>query len=212
MQDETGTPLTPSAQSTTAPAPDEVQGRSRLFGLLVAVGVLTLLLDQASKVWALATLTPGEPRELVGSLLRLNLIRNPGAAFSLGDGVTWLLTLLALGIVLWVGRAATRVGHRAWALTLGLLLGGAVGNLVDRILREPGFGRGHVVDFIDYFGLFIGNVADIAIVGAAAVGAVLAVRGIPLEGGPHGRHEADHDHDHNTDSDTRATGAGSTDV
>jgi signal peptidase II len=192
MQDETGTPLTPSAQSTTAPAPDEVQGRSRLFGLLVTVGVLTLLLDQGSKVWALSALTPGEPRDLVGSLLRLNLIRNPGAAFSLGDGVTWLLTLVALGIVLWVGRAATRVGDRGWALTLGLLLGGAIGNLIDRILREPGFGRGHVVDFIDYFGLFIGNVADIAIVGAAAFGAVLAVRGIPLEGVTHGRHEAHH--------------------
>lgn len=192
MQDETGTPLTPSAQSTTAPAPDHVQGRSRLFGLLVGVGVLTLLLDQGSKVWALAALTPGEPRELVGSMLRLNLIRNPGAAFSLGDGVTWLLTLVALGIVVWVGRAATRVGHRGWAVTLGLLLGGAIGNLIDRILREPGLGRGHVVDFIDYFGLFIGNVADIAIVGAAGVGAILAVRGIPLEGVTHGRHEADH--------------------
>lgn len=192
MQDERGTPLTPSAHSTTAPAPDEVQGRSRLFGLLVLVGVLTLLLDQGSKAWALGALTPGEPRELVGSVLRLNLIRNPGAAFSLGEGVTWVLTLVALGIVLWVGRAAPRVAHRGWAVTLGLLLGGAVGNLVDRILREPGFGRGHVVDFIDYFGLFIGNVADIAIVGAAAVGAVLAVRGIPLEGVTHGRHEADH--------------------
>ncbi|WP_084109024.1 signal peptidase II [Knoellia aerolata] len=192
MQDETGTPLTPSPQSTTAPARDQVQGRSRLFTLLVGVGVLTLVLDQASKVWALSALTPGQPRELVGSLLRLNLIRNPGAAFSLGDGVTWLLTLVALGIVVWVGRAAIRVGHRGWAITLGLLLGGAVGNLVDRVLRSPGLGRGHVVDFIDYFGLFIGNIADIAIVGAAGYGAVLAVRGIPLEGVTHGRHEAHH--------------------
>ncbi|KGN40240.1 hypothetical protein N801_15320 [Knoellia aerolata DSM 18566] len=158
----------------------------------MGVGVLTLVLDQASKVWALSALTPGQPRELVGSLLRLNLIRNPGAAFSLGDGVTWLLTLVALGIVVWVGRAAIRVGHRGWAITLGLLLGGAVGNLVDRVLRSPGLGRGHVVDFIDYFGLFIGNIADIAIVGAAGYGAVLAVRGIPLEGVTHGRHEAHH--------------------
>ena len=193
MQDEIGTPLTPSPPSTTAPAQDQVHGRSRLFRLLVGVGVLTLVLDQGSKVWALSVLTPGEPRDLVGSLLRLNLIRNPGAAFSLGDGVTWLLTLVALAIVVWVGRAATRVGHRGWALTLGLLLGGAIGNLIDRVVREPGFGRGHVVDFIDYFGLFIGNVADIAIVGAAGFGAVLAVRGIPLEGETHGRHEADPD-------------------
>jgi signal peptidase II len=107
--------------------------------------------------------------------------------------VTWLLTIVALGIVVWVGGAARRVGHRWWAVTLGMLLGGAIGNLIDRILREPGFGRGHVVDFIDYFGLFIGNVADIAIVAAAVLGALLALRGIPLEGVTHGRHEADHD-------------------
>ncbi|WP_436007351.1 signal peptidase II [Knoellia sp. LjRoot47] len=193
MQDETGTPLTSSPPSTPAPAPDDRQGRSRLFALLIGVGVLTLVLDQGSKVWALGALTPGEPRDLLGPVLRLNLIRNPGAAFSLGDSVTWLLTIVALGIVVWVGRAATRVGHSGWAVTLGMLLGGAVGNLIDRILRAPGFGRGHVVDFIDYFGLFIGNVADIAIVVAAAAGAVLALRGIPLEGVTHGRHETPED-------------------
>ncbi|WP_404383412.1 signal peptidase II [Knoellia locipacati] len=195
MQDETGTPLTSSPQSTPAPAPEERQGRSRLFALLIGVGVLTLVLDQGSKVWALGALTPGEPRDLLGPLLRLNLIRNAGAAFSLGDGVTWLLTLVALAIVVWVGRAAVRVGHGGWAVTLGMLLGGAIGNLIDRIFRAPGFGRGHVVDFIDYFGLFIGNVADIAIVVAAGMGAVLALRGIPLEGVTHGRHEAGQDDD-----------------
>lgn len=193
MQDETGTPLTPSSPpSTSAPAPDD-QGRSRLFAVLLGVGLLMLALDQGSKAWALDALTPGQPRDLLGPLLRLNLIRNAGAAFSLGDGVTWLLTLVALGIVVWVGRAALRVGHTGWAVTLGALLGGAIGNLIDRIFRAPGFGRGHVVDFIDYFGLFIGNVADIAIVVAACVGAILALRGIPLEGVTHGRHEDDGD-------------------
>lgn len=190
MQDETGTPLTPSTEPTPAPAPDHVLGRSRLLALLVGVGTLTLALDQGSKVWALAALTPGEPRDLLGSVLRLNLIRNAGAAFSLGDRVTWLLTLVALGIVVWVGRAARHVGHRGWALTLGMLLGGAIGNLIDRVFRAPGRGRGQVVDFIDYFGLFIGNVADIAIVVAACFGAILALRGIPLDGVTPGRHEA----------------------
>ncbi len=210
MQDETGTPLTPSPPSTTAPAPDHVQGRSRLLALLVGVGLITLVLDQGSKIWALAALTPGVPRDLLGPILRLNLIRNPGAAFSLGDGMTWLLTLVALGIVVWVARAARQVGDRAWAITLGMLLGGAIGNLVDRILREPGFGRGHVVDFIDYFGLFIGNIADIAIVVAAALGAILALRGIPLDGVTHGRHEAEAPHV--TDTENHTTSQNHTDT
>ena len=90
MQDERGASLTPSPQSPSAPAPDSVQGRSRLFALLVVIGVLTLALDQGSKIWALTALTPGEPRDLLGPVLRLNLIRNAGAAFSLGDGATWL--------------------------------------------------------------------------------------------------------------------------
>lgn len=191
MQDETGTPLSADTTTSTAPAPENVRGRSRLFALMTVAGVITLAIDQGSKIWALATLTPGVPRDLVGSLLRLNLIRNPGAAFSLGGGVTWLLTIVALGIVAWVLLAARRIGHTGWAVTLGILLGGAIGNLVDRIFRAPGFGRGHVVDFIDYFGLFIGNLADVAIVVAAAVGAVLSLRGIPLEGVVPGRHEND---------------------
>jgi 23S rRNA pseudouridine1911/1915/1917 synthase len=81
-----------------------------------------------------------------------------------------------------VVRSARRLGSVGWAVTLGLLLGGALGNLTDRLLRSPGFGRGHVVDFIDYAGLFIGNVADVAIVVAALAVAVQAVRGIGLDG------------------------------
>jgi len=89
-------------------------------------------------------------------------------------------------------RTARRIGSRGWAWALGLLLGGSLGNLTDRMVREPGPGRGHVVDFIDYFGLFIGNVADIAIVGAAVLIGLLALRGIGVDGKHphHGRHEA----------------------
>ncbi len=180
MQDEAGAPLT-AAEPTPTPTPEiSREGRSRLRTLLVVIASVVLVLDQGTKAWALAGLTPGQPVDLVGSAIRLNLIRNPGAAFSLGDGSTWVLTLVSLVILGWVVAGARKVGNRPWAIALGLLLGGAIGNLVDRLVREPGPGRGHVVDFIDYFGWFVGNVADVAIVVAAAVVMLLAARGTSL--------------------------------
>lgn len=177
MQDETGAPLS-------------ARGSSGLAWTAIGVAALTLVIDQASKIWALAALTPGEPVDLLGDLLRLNLIRNPGAAFSIGNQATWLLTLVAVGVLVVILASIRRLGHRGWAVCLGLLLGGALGNLVDRFLREPGVGRGHVIDMIDYGGLFIGNIADIAIVVAALLIAVLAWRGIGLDGRREGpRHE-----------------------
>lgn len=190
MQDEAGTPLT-AQRPVSDPTPTPPPGRRRLFAVLLGLAALVLLADQASKVWALAALSPGEPVDLLGSAIRLNLIRNPGAAFSLGDSKTWVLTLVSLVILGWVVVGARRVGNMPWAVALGLLLGGAVGNLLDRLLRAPGPGRGHVVDFIDYFGLFIGNVADIAIVVAAGVIMVLAYRGTSLGGTVHRPEHAD---------------------
>ncbi|HNV40430.1 MAG TPA: signal peptidase II [Ornithinibacter sp.] len=160
--------------------------------LVLGLALAVLVVDQGTKVWALNTLTPGEKIDLIGSLISLNLIRNPGAAFSIGDGATWILTIVSLAILGWVLVAARKVGTRAWAVALGLLLGGALGNLGDRFFREPGPGRGHVVDFIDYFGWFIGNVADIAIVVGAGVIMVLAYRGTPVSGPPH---HPEHAHD-----------------
>lgn len=173
MQDETGAPLTDGAVEG---------GRHTLAWTALVVAILTVLADQATKIWALGALTPGEPINLLGEYLRLNLIRNPGAAFSIGNQATWLLTIVAVGVIVVITASIRRLGHRGWAVCLGLLLGGAVGNLIDRFFREPGVGRGHVIDMIDYGGLFIGNVADVAIVGAAVVIAVLAWRGIGLDG------------------------------
>ncbi|VEH30509.1 lipoprotein signal peptidase [Cellulomonas fimi] len=153
---------------------------------MIAVGVL--LVDQASKWWALASLEEGVRRDLVGDLLGLQLVFNPGAALSIATGMTWVLTLVATVVVVVVIRAASRIGSTLWAVALGLLLGGAVGNLVDRFAREPGFARGHVVDFIAYLDWFVGNVADIAIVGAAVLIVLLAARGVRLDGS----RDADH--------------------
>ncbi len=142
------------------------------------VAAATLVVDQASKWWALRELQPGERRPLIGDLISLRLIRNPGAAFSALDTMTYVVTLIAVAIVAYIAVYAHRRRlPRAAALGLGLVAGGALGNLVDRFAREPGFLRGHVVDFIDYFGWFVGNVADIAIVLAVVAFLVVSLRG-----------------------------------
>ncbi|MFD4992740.1 signal peptidase II [Cellulosimicrobium cellulans] len=157
----------------------------------VVLAALVLVLDQLTKWWAESSLTLGDDTiPLLGSLLGLRLIYNPGAALSIATGMTWLLTIVVVAVVVVIVRMVSRIGSRAWAVALGLLLGGALGNLVDRFFREPGFARGHVVDFIAYANWFVGNVADIAIVAAAVMIAVLSVLGIGLDGTRHGGDEA----------------------
>lgn len=148
--------------------------------LALAAGVIAL--DQASKLWATSELSSGRVIAVLGDLLSLRLTYNSGAAFSIGAGSTWIFTI-ATGVAALAGLyIARRVRSRGWAVALGLLLGGAVTHLLDRLFRVPGFARGHVVDFIDYAGLFVGNVADIALVTGAALWALLTLRGIHLDG------------------------------
>jgi len=167
--------------SQTPPTADRARHR-RLILVLTVVAVVTYVSDQLTKAWAVAHLIEGRPQQLVGDFLQLQLIRNPGAAFSLGTGSTWVLTLIAIVVLVVIVRVSRRLGNRGWAWAFGLLLGGAVGNLTDRLVREPGVGRGHVVDFIAYSTWFIGNVADIAIVSAACLIALLALRGTGVDG------------------------------
>ncbi len=152
--------------------------RVRLAVWLVAV--LVVAIDQFTKQWALSALMPGVRRPVLGDVLSVQLVFNSGAAFSLGEGYTWVLTIVAAavaaGILYYARRARTPL-----ALALfGIALGGAAGNLIDRLVREPGFGQGRVVDMINYGNLFVGNVADIAIVGAAAVFMLVSLFGRPL--------------------------------
>lgn len=165
--------------SATPPTPS----RRRLVTLLTILTVVVVAVDQISKVWAERTLAGEPPIEVIGAFLRLRLIYNPGAAFSIGTGLTWLFTLIIAVVVIVIIRTAARLGSRSWAIALGLLLGGAIGNLADRLFRQPGFPEGHVVDFIDYNGWFVGNIADIAIVVAMGLIVILSFRGVPL-GGP----------------------------
>jgi signal peptidase II len=148
----------------------------------VAVGCLVL--DIASKIAAVAFLRPGEPVPLVGDLLRLYLIRNPGAAFSIGEGATWAFTLLAAGVLGFIFVAVLpKLRHGGWAVGLGLVVAGIAGNLIDRLVRPPGFARGHVVDFLQlpYWPIF--NVADMCVVfGAITILVFWLVKGVGHDG------------------------------
>jgi signal peptidase II len=156
--------------------------RRDLLLVLAVTAVTVLLVDQLSKIWAVEALTGRGRVELVGELFGLRLTRNPGAAFSLATGATWIFTILATVVVVVIARIARDLGSRVWAITLGLLMGGATGNLTDRLFREPGFARGHVVDFfqIPHYPIF--NVADSCIVTAAVLIGWLGLRGIGIDG------------------------------
>ena len=160
----------------------------RLFAL-VAPGVWAL--DQATKAAAVAWLDPGQSVTLVPRVFWLTLTRNPGAAFSTGSEMTIMLSTIAIIVVVTVLRMSRRLRDRGWALGLGLLLGGAVGNLTDRILREPGPMRGHVVDFLHLTHWPVFNVADMALTGAALVILHRGWKGITMDGS----HERDRSED-----------------
>ena len=140
------------------------------------------MLDVVSKVLVVARLEGEAPLELLGGRLLLRVSRNPGAAFSFAEGATVLFTGVAAVVVVVILRVSRRLHSPGWAVSLGLLLGGAAGNLVDRLLRSPGPARGAVVDFIDLGWWPSFNVADSAIVCGALLAVVLSLRGVEIDG------------------------------
>ncbi|ARJ07570.1 signal peptidase II (plasmid) [Cnuibacter physcomitrellae] len=154
-----------------------VRVRPRLFLLAVAVAASAVLIDQGTKALALARLSQQNRIPLFGDWLGLQLAFNPGTVMSLGSGSTWLLTLVAAAASVALLIAATRARAAGWAVVIGLLLGGAVGNLLDRLLAPPGFGVGHVTDFLAYGNLFIGNLADVLIGVGVGLGLLLYLLG-----------------------------------
>ncbi len=154
------------------------------FGI---TAISVILVDQLTKYWAQEFLLPrrtsGEGSvELLGGFLKFTYAENTGAAFSIGTGITWVFTSIALVVVFLIFRYARKLGSLPWALALGGLLGGAVGNLIDRMFRAPGPFQGFVVDFIQlpYFAIF--NVADMAVVISGATIAFLLVKGFNIDG------------------------------
>ena len=179
MQATRGTSLSSTDPETSSAKPS----RHRL--LFVGVALAAYAVDLGTKLLAVARLTPGEPKIVVGSLLRLDLVRNPGAAFSTGTSYTLFLSVIALiaaGVVIRFGR---RLGDSTWAVALGLLLAGVCGNLTDRVFREPGFLRGHVIDFLELPHWPVFNAADMLIDAAVLLIVIQTWRGIGITGVRH---------------------------
>lgn len=136
------------------------------------------LFDFATKQWAISNFD-SQPQKILGDLLSFTLVRNSGAAFSFATGFSIFFALLALSVVVAVIYYAKRITSTGWQITAGLLLGGVIGNLTDRIFREPGWLSGHVIDWIQIPNWPVFNLADSAIVIAAAISFTLTMRNIP---------------------------------
>jgi signal peptidase II len=163
---------------------DDVSRRS-IITFTFGLAVMWIAIDQFTKFLAEAYLFEDVPIPLIGTWFQLELVYNPGAAFSIGADYTWVLTVIAgiAAVVLLV--IATRVSNVLWALVIGSMLGGAISHFYDRLLRPPAFANGHIVDFLNYGGYFVGNIADIALVGAAIGAVILNIRGVEFTARSH---------------------------
>ena len=159
--------------------------------MVIGVALFVLALDVVTKIVVVRTLAHHAPIRLLGGLLRLQLLRNSGAAFSIGASATIVFTLIAAAVIVFILRTARKLRSLPWAITLGLLLGGATGNLVDRIFRAPGPFQGHVVDWIELPHWPVFNLADSAIVCGGVLAVLLAVMGMRMDGTRESREPAE---------------------
>jgi signal peptidase II len=146
---------------------------------LYGVAWFVWVLDLATKLWAVSTLSDRSNIKVIGDFLQLTLVRNPGAAFSVAEGATVFLTFFGFLVMAVIFYYSTKITSRGWSVVLGLAMGGILGNLVDRIFREPGVFRGHVIDWLQIPNWPVFNIADTAIVAAAAISMILSLRNIP---------------------------------
>ncbi|MFI0942338.1 signal peptidase II [Streptomyces sp. NPDC021020] len=165
------------------PAPAAV--RKRLILVLAGVAAFAYVLDLLTKLWVVKSLEGHDSVDLLGHYLRLDALRNGGAAFGMGQGMTIVFTMVAAGVIVVIARLSRRLRSTPWAVALGLLLGGAFGNLTDRVFRAPGGLQGHVVDFIapEHFAVF--NLADSAITCGGVLIVLLSFLGIDPDGTRH---------------------------
>jgi signal peptidase II len=173
-------------------------GRRRSVLVLAATAVVVLLADIGTKHLALATLEGHDPLRLLGGAVYLTLTRNSGAAFSLGSGHTWVFPAITVVVVGWIIWMARRLRSVPWAVSLGLVLGGALGNLTDRIFRAPGVFVGHVIDMVSLFDPYgrvwpVFNLADSALVTGVSLAVLLELTGRQRDGSGGGPRTADRD-------------------
>lgn len=173
---------TTDAQRLTTRSTDTATART--LSVLIAVAVSALAIDQIAKYLVVSTMAEGERVPVLGEFLVLYSVRNPGAAFSFAEGSTWIFSILAAAVSVTIIVLSRKIRSRLWALVFGLLLGGVLGNLADRLFREPSFGLGHVVDFISTPWMLpaIYNVADICIVVSMGIFILLTILGVGIDG------------------------------
>jgi signal peptidase II len=151
--------------------------------LLAIVALGAYAFDQLTKLAVTSNMTEGETIPVLGQVLQFHYIKNSGAAFSLGEGMTWIFSIVATAVAVFIVVFARRIRSFAWAALFGMLLGGNLGNLTDRLFREPSFGQGHVIDFLQIWGFpAIFNIADVAIVASMGLFILLTLRGVALDG------------------------------
>lgn len=173
-----------SSEEQTAPDEQRPKGKRKIL-VLFAVAVLAYALDLVSKMIVVAKLEHHEPIEIIGDWLQFNAIRNAGAAFGMGEAFTVIFTCIAAAVIVVIVRLARKLYSLPWAIALGMLLGGALGNLTDRIFRAPGVFEGAVVDFIAPKGFAVFNLADSAIVCGGFLIVILSFRGLDPDGTVH---------------------------
>ena len=149
---------------------------------MVLCALVAYSLDQLTKWWVVDTMREGQITPVLPPVLNWHFIRNPGAAFSIGTDYTWVFTIIMVAVAVALVLQVHKVASWGWSVALGLLLGGASGNLTDRLLREPSFGQGHVVDFIALPNFAIFNIADSAIVCGVVLICIHTLRGVGLDG------------------------------
>ncbi|MFP8887914.1 MULTISPECIES: signal peptidase II [Streptomyces] len=176
-----------AAEAGGGPGSDDVpapRGRRRTVELAI-VAAVAYALDLITKILVVEKLEGHDPIEVIGTWLRFQAVRNPGAAFGIGEALTIVFTVIAAAVIVVIARIARKLYSTPWAIALGLLLGGALGNLTDRVFRSPGVFQGHVVDFIAPAHFAVFNLADSAIVCGGVLIVLLSFRGLDPDGTVH---------------------------
>lgn len=182
MSDDSSSIPAPDASAATESATGPAKRRVVFFAFCFGFAALAYTLDQLTKWWVTATMVEGQTTPVIPGILQWYFIKNPGAAFSIGVDYTWIFTIIMAVVSVGIIVTARKIRSIWWAIGLGLLLGGALGNLTDRLFRPPSFGMGHVVDFISFPNFAIFNMADMGVVGGVIVICILTLMGIPLDG------------------------------